>query len=551
VAGNTTREFGYPAAMRPGAATARLPRCRPMPAGGLAPRWLVALVAVLATGCAVNPVTGEREIRIVSEAQEVALGQENYLPMRQSQGGDYVMDPAVEDYVQRVGQRLAAVSDRPLPYEFHVLNNSVPNAWALPGGKIAINRGLLTELESEAELAAVLGHEIVHAAAGHSADSMERAMVLQGAVLATAVATSDGDYGRLATASAAIASQLISQRYSRDAELEADRYGMRYMARAGYDPRGAVDLQETFVRLNEQRRSDWLSGLFASHPPSVARVVANRETAASLPPGGETGAERYREVLAVTRSALPAYEAYDGGRKALAEDKRDLALARAEEAIRIEPREANFYALRGDVHLLNEDYDRARREYSRALERNDGFFYYYLKRGLAAERLGDDAEARRDLAASLELLPTAPAYLALGHIERRAGNRAQAVEYYRLASSERGQVGRRALAALMRLDLGRNPGAYLRSRGALGDGGRLLVQIDNPTPVGVRDVVIAVRYLTGSGTVAERRRQISGVLEADRSVRLDTGLGPFTSPDQYEVRIIDAAVAESPQTTGP
>ena len=426
-------------------------RLRNAYAAAAAPRWLVLLAAVLATGCAVNPVTGEREIRLVSEAQEVSLGEQNYLPMRQSQGGDYVLDPALEDYVQQVGQRLAAVSDRPLPYEFHVLNNSVPNAWALPGGKIAINRGLLTELQSEAELAAVLGHEIVHAAAGHSADAMERAMVLQGAVLATAVVTSDSDYGRLATASASIASQLISQRYSRGAELEADRYGMEYMARAGYDPQGAVDLQQTFVRLNEQRRSDWLSGLFASHPPSTARVEANRQTAAALASAGETGAERYRAMLAETREALPAYEVYDAGRKALAENKRDVALERADEAIRMEPGEGHFYALRGDVYLLNEDYDRARSEYTTALERNDRFFYYYLKRGLAAERLGDDAEARRDLNASLELLPTAPAYLALGDIERRSGNRAQAIEYYQKASGERGEVGERAQAALMRL----------------------------------------------------------------------------------------------------
>jgi predicted Zn-dependent protease len=425
-----------------------------------------------------------------------------------------------------------------------VLNNSVPNAWALPGGKIAINRGLLTELESEAELAAVLGHEIVHAAAGHSADAMERAMVLQGAVLATAVATSDSDYGRLAIASASIASQLISQRYSRGAELEADSYGMRYMSRAGYDPQGAVDLQETFVRLNEQRSSDWLSGLFASHPPSAARVEANRETAASLPPGGETGAQRYREMLATTRRALPAYEAYDAGRKALGEERRDVALERANEAIRLEPREGHFYALRGDVYLLNEDYDRARTEYTRALEQNDRFFYYYLKRGLVEERLGDDAEARRDLNASLELLPTAPAYLALGDIERRAGNEARAVEYYRKASGDQGEIGQRAQSALMRLDLDENPEAYLRSRSGIGDGGRLLVQVDNPTRTDVRDVVIAVRYLSGSGTVAETRRRLSGVLEAGRSVRLDTGLGPFTSPDQYQVSIVAAAVAE-------
>src|SRR5690606_33080934 len=136
-------------------------------------RTIILLLLLLGlTACAVNPVTGKREIVLVGEETEIRMGEQNYLPMQQSQGGEYDIDPALTEYVQGVGQKLAAVSDRDLPYEFVVLNNSVPNAWALPGGKIAINRGLLTELESEAELAAVLGHEIVHAAAGHSANQV-------------------------------------------------------------------------------------------------------------------------------------------------------------------------------------------------------------------------------------------------------------------------------------------------------------------------------------------------------------------------------------------
>lgn len=131
-------------------------------------------MTALAGGCAVNPVTGHNEIAFVSESQELAIGQKNYAPYRQAQGGDYVVEPELTRYVKSVGERLAKVSDRKLPYEFNVINDSTPNAWALPGGKISINRGLLVELRSEAELAAVLAHEIVHAAARHSAQSMER-----------------------------------------------------------------------------------------------------------------------------------------------------------------------------------------------------------------------------------------------------------------------------------------------------------------------------------------------------------------------------------------
>jgi predicted Zn-dependent protease len=109
---------------------------------------LLALVAL--AGCSVNPVTGQRELILISTAQEIEMGRQNYVPMQQSQGGEYDVDPELSAYVRNVGIKVASQSGVNLPYEFVVLNNSVPNAWALPGGKIAINRGLLTELESEA-----------------------------------------------------------------------------------------------------------------------------------------------------------------------------------------------------------------------------------------------------------------------------------------------------------------------------------------------------------------------------------------------------------------
>ena len=132
-------------------------------------RYLLVIVGsgLLLAGCGVNPVTGSSEMSFMSEAEEIRTGEQQYEPSQQSEGGQYVLDPELTRYVQRVGMRLARVSDRPeLPYEFVLLNNSEPNAWALPGGKIALNRGLLVLLESEAQLAAVLGHEIVHCRGG-------------------------------------------------------------------------------------------------------------------------------------------------------------------------------------------------------------------------------------------------------------------------------------------------------------------------------------------------------------------------------------------------
>jgi predicted Zn-dependent protease len=503
-----------------------------------------AVVAASLAACATNPVTGEKQLMIVSEAAELEMGRKNYAPMRQAEGGDYALDRQLNAYVQQVGQRVAAVSPNKLPYEFTVLNNSVPNAWALPGGKIAINRGLLMQLRSEAELAAVLGHEVVHAAARHSAQQMSRGMLLQTGMVVAQVATSDSDYGSLAVAGAGVGAQLLLQRYGREAELEADRYGMEFMQKAGYDPQGAVSLQETFVRMNDRKEAGWLAGLFASHPPSQERLDANRKRAAAMPKGGELGAERYQAALAQTMRAKPAYDAYDEGRKALADKKADVAMAKAEQAIRLLPAEAHFHALKGDALLVQKNYKAASQAYTDAISRNDGFFYYWLQRGLIAERDRNDAAARADLETSIRLLPTGPAYYSLGNIALRSGQRDQAKQYYAAAAGAQGPVGQAATESLMRLDLPENPGKYLRQQAGLDQNGMLVVAIGNPTQVPVTGLSIAVQYLDASGRTRELRREISGTLAAGQQTQVATGLGPFQSANQYRAAIATARVAE-------
>jgi Zn-dependent protease with chaperone function len=273
---------------------------------------LLLLSLALLPACTTNPVTGESEFTLMSEAQELQIGEQYYLPTQQSQGGELRIDPGLSAYVSDVGQRIAAVSDRKLPYEFVVLNSSVPNAWALPGGKIAVNRGLLTALENEAELAAVLGHEVVHAAARHSAQAQTRGMLLQGALIGSMIGAQGSDYANLIMAGASLGAQLITQRYGRDAERESDYYGIEYMVRAGYDPRAAITLQEKFLALaqDQGRNPSWFEGLFLSHPPSAERIENNRQAVAALALEGrdlELGRARYQEALAFLNDAAPAY----------------------------------------------------------------------------------------------------------------------------------------------------------------------------------------------------------------------------------------------------
>lgn len=505
---------------------------------------LVAIGAALLAGCAVNPVTGKRELMTVSSASEIQMGKQNYAPMQQSQGGVYDIDPALTQYVHGVGSRLAAQSGVALPYEFVVLNNSVPNAWALPGGKIAINRGLLTELESEAELAAVLGHEVVHAAARHTARQISRGMLLQGLVFATAVASSDSDYGNLAVGGAGLAAQLVSMKYGRDAELESDYYGMQYMSKAAYDPKGAITLQETFVRLSEGRNSDWLSGLFASHPPSQERVNRNIATAATLPAGGKTGEEEFQRAMRETRAAKPAYDAYDEGRKALSEKRTDEALTLANKALKLYPKEAHFHALRGDIRLVADKYDMAVTNYSRAISRRSDFFYYHLQRGLAKKELGQTDGAVVDLERSIALLPTAPAHYALGGIAEARGNLPEAIEHYKVVAGAGGDYGKAASGALVKLELPSNPGAYVPRRCDADTNGKLVVSVKNDTTVQIADVRIAVQYTDASGRQQQVQHSVRGQIPPGQIASVNTGLGPYTAGSNCPVTVISAKIAE-------
>jgi len=367
----------------------------------------------LAAGCGTNPVTGKNELQMVSEQQEIQIGEEYYSYLKQAEGGEYVSDPKLSEYVAKIGKKLAAVSDRPqLPYEFSVLDNTIPNAWALPGGKISINIGLLVNLQNEAELAAVLAHEIVHSAARHGAQAMQRAAFMQAGMQGLSTAVEGQAYEGAVMQGADLGLGLITTKYSRSAELEADKYGIKYMEKAGYDPQAAVTLQEMFVKLEAERNSSWMDGLFATHPPSEERVMANEATAEGYPKGGYIGEKEYQRMISRLTKTKPAYDAMDRGYKLLFRGDPSAALTQANKAIDIESREGHFYNLRGKALVALYRYNEALKAFDTAIERNNNYFEYYLERGLLKKRLG--LNARPDLQRSFDLLPTQEAYDAMG-----------------------------------------------------------------------------------------------------------------------------------------
>ncbi len=443
---------------------------------------LLVFAAVL-SGCGTNPVTGESELQLVSEEQEIQIGEQQYLYLQQAEGGPFVTFPEVQEYVESVGMKIAAESDRPnLPYEFVVLNNSVPNAWALPGGKIAINRGLLMELDSEAELAAVLAHEIVHSAARHGAQMMEKSILMGVGILGLEGLMKDHKYEDVVVGSAAVGAGLIALKYSRQAELEADRYGIKYMSKAGYNPKAAVILQETFLRLEKDRNPEWMGGLFSSHPPSQERLDANKATAAQYP-GGFFGWQEYDEAMAQLFAAQGAYEDLDAGYLALKERRASKALFYAEHGIKIAPREAHLYNLRGKAELMQQDERAALASFSTAIDLNPDYFDFYLQRGLLKMKMGSYASARADLLKSEELLPSAEAEYALGNLCLQDSDRQGAVLHFRRAAKNPSSTGRAAQEQLSRLQAGGVSALRVHARIVASNAVQLIIENSGSRPV--------------------------------------------------------------------
>lgn len=417
-------------------------------------RYLWILCLILAS-CARNPVTGKNELSFISEKEEINLGSESYFILQQSQGGEYVVYEEVDAYVNVVGKKLAAVSDRShLPFEFVVLNNSVPNAWSLPGGKIAIYRGLLLELENEAELAAVLSHEIVHSAARHSAQSIERSTIMGIGLMGLAQILSGYKYEDVALAGAMLGSQLTSLKFSRNAELEADCYGIKYMVAAGYDPQAAVTLQEKFLRLSEDKNPNWLAGLFATHPPSIERIEANQRTADRYPQGGYLGVKEYQKYLSRLKDAEPAYQDLDRGYEAFLNKNYKQALRYAIQGLELEPNEPHLYNLIGKAAAKIGDHEQALTAFENAIDLQSLYFDYHLQKGLLEKKLGNKLTAYIDLNKSVVLFPSDEGHYALGEMAEDARNFPAALAHFQMAAQANSETGTKAIKRLRQMHLG-------------------------------------------------------------------------------------------------
>lgn len=220
----------------------------------------------------------KRQINFYSQNKEVDLGRQ--IAADVDRQGKFVEDPVITEYVNRIGQNLVLHSDAKIPFTIKVLDSDDVNAFALPGGFLYVNKGAILTADSEAELAAVMAHEIAHVTCRHGVEQASKGKLVQYATIPLIFVT--GGLGYIAYQAAQIGVPLAFLKFSRDVETEADKYGSQYLWSAGYDPNDFISFFEKLEK-KEKHKPGTLSKLFGSHPPTPDRIVKVKALLARFP----------------------------------------------------------------------------------------------------------------------------------------------------------------------------------------------------------------------------------------------------------------------------
>ncbi|HDQ41819.1 MAG TPA: tetratricopeptide repeat protein [Desulfonatronum sp.] len=316
------------------------------------------LAAGAATGCAVNPVTGQSQLMFFSEENEVQLDQE-HSPHQFSSDYGPVQDERLNAYLTHVGSGMAANTHRPhMPYSFRCVNANHANAYVFPGGSVATTRGILLEMQNEAELAGLIGHELGHVNARHTSARMSTG-ILASVIMAGAtiyLATQNEKYAAIAAGLGGIASGALLAHYSRNDERQADALGMEYMTRSEYSPDGMVGLMDVLRNMSKSKPSA-IEMMFSTHPMSEERyqtAVHNANTAYADARGLPVHRERYMDSTAELRKIKDAIEKLQEGEKSMMREEFPKAESAFEEALQKAPEDYAGLVLMAKCQLAQE-----------------------------------------------------------------------------------------------------------------------------------------------------------------------------------------------------
>ena len=400
--------------------------------------WLASVsTAGIVTGCAVNPVTGQRQLMLMNEAQEIQLDQENS-PHQFSSDYGAVQDRTLNNYLSQVGNEMAASSHRPnMPYSFRCVNATYINAYAFPGGSIAATRGILVELDNEAELAGLLGHEIGHVNARHTAERMTK-NIITGLIVAGATAYIEEEHEKYASLAAGlgnIAAGALLAHYSRDDERQADALGMEYMTQVGQNPHGMVGLMDLLKSLSSHKPST-IEMMFATHPMSEERFQTAKQSAETTYQTMQNmplNQERFMDSTAGLRQMKETIENLQKGESAMSGEEYSKAENFFDEALRETPDDYAGLVMMAKCQLALENKREAERYAERAKQIYPSEAQAHHVNGVAKLGQNKFSSAYQEFDNYEKMMPGNPntVFLKGASLEGMQNKQGAAEEYYR------------------------------------------------------------------------------------------------------------------------
>ena len=394
---------------------------------------ILLLTAFLILSCAktYDPLTGKEVFTLLPTSKEIKIGK-IYVPLAIDENDGRYPDKEVQKYIRNLGQKIAEHTPRKLKYEFYLVNTDVVNAFALPGGFIFVNRGLVLSLDKEDELAGVIAHELAHVNARHHAKFLEKIYGMNILLSLAGIFAYQSRYGDVLMQFGKIGAQLISLKWSRDQEREADRLGVKFAYDSGYDPQGLLDTFKIFKKLGKVKQPEWL----LTHPLPDTRIKEVEKLISKLNLNKKLikDTPEFHRIKKKLKETSPSFELYYKAKKELAKKKKLKALELLNKSLKLFPNNNASLTLKAFILLSEDKFEEGTKLAAKAAKLDSLFFKPHFFAGYGYFKLKKYNQSIKFLEKAKELIPDFPdVYYFLGRDYEAIGKVMKAIENYKTA----------------------------------------------------------------------------------------------------------------------
>lgn len=368
---------------------------------------LLFFIFILSCTTVQDPLTGKPTLTLLSVEQEIEIGRK-IVPQAINENEGLYPDEEVQQYVREIGYKLASVTPRKVSYQFYVVNSKDINAFALPGGPVFINRGLLLTLDNESELAGVLAHELGHINARHHAKFLEKTYGMNILLNILAITTANSSYYNLTMELAKISAGLLQLKYSRDQENEADELGIRFTYQADYDPRGLISTFEKFKKMEKDKAPpEWL----LTHPLPETRIKNVSQLIATKYPNLlllKKDSEKFQYIKQKVLKTEESYKYIENAKENIKNKNYSVAITNLDTSIKLYPQNNLAYTYRAYAYYILKNYNKSYEDSYKAYNLDQNYFLPQLIMGASLTKLGKYKESISVLEKAKKLIDSNP-----------------------------------------------------------------------------------------------------------------------------------------------